>query len=93
MTGGADNRFFSRMMVVGFVALAFAGCAAMLGGAAPEDDGSDAAFLLRTSLDAVRTFAGAAYEQAVVLEPARRLLLRFDATAQHYELRQASHVI
>ncbi len=45
------------------------------------------------SLDAVRTFAGAAYEQAVVLEPARRLLLRFDATAQHYELRQASHVI
>lgn len=32
MTGGANNRFFSRMMVVGFVALAFAGCAAMLGG-------------------------------------------------------------
>ena len=32
MTGGANNRFYSRMMVVGFVALAFAGCAAMLGG-------------------------------------------------------------
>jgi hypothetical protein len=32
MTGGADNRFFSRMMVVGFMALAFAGCAAMLSG-------------------------------------------------------------
>jgi hypothetical protein len=31
MTGGANNRFFSRMMVVGFVALAFAGCAAILG--------------------------------------------------------------
>jgi hypothetical protein len=31
MTGGADNRFFSRMIVVAFVALAFAGCAAMLG--------------------------------------------------------------
>jgi hypothetical protein len=31
MTGGANNRFFSRMMVVGLVALAFAGCAAMLG--------------------------------------------------------------
>lgn len=32
MTGGANNRFFSRIMVVGLVALAFAGCAAMLGG-------------------------------------------------------------
>lgn len=31
MTGGANNRFVSRMMVVGLVALAFAGCAAMLG--------------------------------------------------------------
>lgn len=31
MTGGTNNRFFSRMMVVGVVALAFAGCAAMLG--------------------------------------------------------------
>ena len=30
MTGGANNRFLSRMMVVGLVALAFAGCAAML---------------------------------------------------------------
>ena len=32
MTGGAgNNRFFSRMMVMGFMALAIAGCAAMLG--------------------------------------------------------------
>jgi hypothetical protein len=31
MTGGANNRFLSRMMVVGFLALAIAGCAAMLG--------------------------------------------------------------
>jgi hypothetical protein len=31
MTGGTNNRFFSRMMVVGFMALAIAGCAAMLG--------------------------------------------------------------
>lgn len=30
MTGGANSRFFSRMMVVGIIALAFAGCAAML---------------------------------------------------------------
>ena len=31
MTGGTHNRFFSRMMVVGLMALAIAGCAAMLG--------------------------------------------------------------
>ena len=31
MTGGANNRFFSRMMVMGIMALAIAGCAAMLG--------------------------------------------------------------
>jgi hypothetical protein len=31
MTGGANNRFFSRIMVVGIMALAIAGCAAMLG--------------------------------------------------------------
>jgi hypothetical protein len=31
MTGGTNNRFFSHMMVVGIMALAIAGCAAMLG--------------------------------------------------------------
>ena len=31
MTGRANNRFFSRMMVVGLMAIAIAGCAAMLG--------------------------------------------------------------
>ena len=31
MTGGTNNRFFSRMMVMGLMALAIAGCAAMLG--------------------------------------------------------------
>jgi uncharacterized membrane protein len=31
MTGGAsNNRFFTRMMVMGIMALAIAGCAAML---------------------------------------------------------------
>lgn len=30
MTGGANSKFLSRMMILGFVALAFAGCAAML---------------------------------------------------------------
>lgn len=30
MTGGANNKFFSRIVVLGLMALAFAGCAAML---------------------------------------------------------------
>ena len=37
------------------------------------------------SLDAVREFAGADYEAAVVPEKARRLLTRFDARSAHYE--------
>jgi len=39
------------------------------------------------SLDAVRTFAGPDYEAAVVPPKARRLLSRFDARSQHYEIR------
>lgn len=39
------------------------------------------------SLDAVRTFAGAAYEQAVVPPAARALLARFDAHSAHYDVR------
>jgi hypothetical protein len=39
------------------------------------------------SIDAIRRFAGGNYETAVVPEPARELLARFDATAQHYEVR------
>ncbi len=38
------------------------------------------------SLDAVRHFAGADYEVAVVPPEARKLLSRFDARAQHYDL-------
>ena len=30
MTGGTNNRFFSRIVLVGLMALAFAGCAVML---------------------------------------------------------------
>jgi hypothetical protein len=30
MNGGTNNRFFSRVLLVGLMALAFAGCAAML---------------------------------------------------------------
>jgi heme-degrading monooxygenase HmoA len=39
------------------------------------------------SLDAVRQFAGADYEAAVVPAKARAVLARFDARSQHYDLR------
>jgi len=39
------------------------------------------------SLDAVRAFAGADYEVAVVPPSARELLSRFDARSAHYERR------
>lgn len=39
------------------------------------------------SLDAVRTFAGEAYDQAVVPPAARALLAHFDARSAHYEVR------
>jgi antibiotic biosynthesis monooxygenase (ABM) superfamily enzyme len=41
------------------------------------------------SLDAVRAFAGADYEVAVVPPAARELLSRFDARSAHYELRES----
>jgi len=40
------------------------------------------------SLEAVRHFAGADYEVAVVPPSARALLHRFDARSAHYEVRQ-----
>lgn len=40
------------------------------------------------SLDAVRDFAGADYEAAVVPPKARALLSRFDGRSQHYEVRE-----
>jgi len=39
------------------------------------------------SLDAVRTFAGVTYEQAVVPPAARALLSHFDGTSAHYEVK------
>jgi hypothetical protein len=39
------------------------------------------------SLDALRRFAGDNYEAAVVPEPARKLLARYDTVAQHDEVR------
>ena len=40
------------------------------------------------SLEAVRQFAGAGYEVAVVPPAARTLLKRFDERSTHYEVRQ-----
>jgi heme-degrading monooxygenase HmoA len=39
------------------------------------------------SMDAVRAFAGEDYEAAVVPPKARKLLSRFDARSQHYEVK------
>ncbi len=39
------------------------------------------------SLEAVREFAGEDYEQAYVPPKARKILSRFDARSQHYEVR------
>src|SRR3989304_3416440 len=42
--------------------------------------------MLFDSLDAVREFAGADYEAAVVPEKGRALLSHFDERSQHYEV-------
>lgn len=60
---------------------------------APPDGASDGTVEFVTvmwfdSLDAVRAFAGAAHETAVVPAEARALLLRFDERAAHYEVRE-----
>ncbi len=39
------------------------------------------------SMDDVKLFAGEHYERAYMPEEAQRVLLRYDDTAQHYELR------
>jgi len=39
------------------------------------------------SLDSVKEFAGADYEQAVVPEKARAVLSHFDQRSQHYEIK------
>jgi heme-degrading monooxygenase HmoA len=41
------------------------------------------------SMEAVRAFAGADYETAVVPPKARALLARFEARSQHYAVREA----
>ena len=44
------------------------------------------------SMEAVRAFAGADYETAVVPPKARALLARFEARSQHYEVREVCEV-
>jgi hypothetical protein len=44
------------------------------------------------SLDAVRTFAGADYEIAVVPPRARQMLLRFDERSAHHDVRERRRV-
>jgi heme-degrading monooxygenase HmoA len=44
------------------------------------------AITLFESIDAVRAFAGADYDVAVIAPEARRLLARFDQRAMHYEV-------
>jgi antibiotic biosynthesis monooxygenase (ABM) superfamily enzyme len=39
------------------------------------------------SLDSVRKFAGANYENSVVPEKARMILSRYDKTSQHYDVK------
>ena len=54
-----------------------------------RDAGSEIEFVTLTlfdDLNAVRAFAGADYEAAVVPPAARRLLARWDARSQHYEV-------
>lgn len=41
-----------------------------------------------TSLDAIKAFAGADHEAAVVPPKARAVLKRFDARSKHYEVRE-----
>jgi antibiotic biosynthesis monooxygenase (ABM) superfamily enzyme len=41
------------------------------------------------SIEAVKAFAGEDHESAYVPAKARQILVRFDARAQHYELREA----
>jgi heme-degrading monooxygenase HmoA len=51
--------------------------------------GAETEFLSLTvfdSLDDVRAFAGDDYERAVVAEPARRVLVRYDDRVSHYTI-------
>ena len=56
-----------------------------------RDDGDEVEFVTVMwfdSLDAVREFAGADYEAAVVPPAARAVLSRFDERSAHYQIRE-----
>lgn len=44
--------------------------------------------LLFDSIDSVKSFAGENYKQAYIPENAKRVLKRYDKTAEHYELKE-----
>jgi heme-degrading monooxygenase HmoA len=55
----------------------------------PLNDETEFITIMRfDNLDAVKKFAGDDYEKAVVPAKAQEILKRFDATSQHYELRE-----
>ena len=43
------------------------------------------------SIDNIKAFTGEDYETAYVPPEARKVLKRFDARSQHYELRESRH--
>jgi hypothetical protein len=45
------------------------------------------------SIDSVKTFAGENYEIAYIPDNAKRVLLRYDGTANHYEFKQEMNFI
>ena len=53
-----------------------------------EDEVEFVTIMTFDSLDAVREFAGADYEAAVVPPKAQALLSRYDRRSQHYEVRE-----
>ena len=52
-----------------------------------EEETEFITIMIFDSLEAVKEFAGADYEQAVVPEKARVVLSHFDQRSQHYEIR------
>lgn len=55
---------------------------------AKEDEVEFFLILQFNSLEAVKSFAGEQYETAYIPENAKRVLLRYDETAQHYDFKK-----
>jgi heme-degrading monooxygenase HmoA len=56
--------------------------------AAAGDETEFVTVMVFDSLDAIKAFAGADYEAAVVPAKARAILKRFDARSRHYEVKE-----